>query len=278
MLRNGDDMTGKSPARRAWLAAAVLAGAIAAMASGAATASAAATKVVYSNLNTVPAQVNGKRNEDTYSEPPFDFPFGGMVEFTHRPGTIKSMTVQVDSFTCEHGVYSSENCYTANPRKKFSYALTAKIYEVGADDEPGNLVAVSTESFKIPFRPTTSISCVATPEGRGFGPNCDVGGYLAIVHFKRFTPAAVLPEKAIITIAATEGDNPNDVVNVGEQTSYKEYKDGEYVGEPPLNEGKPSIGSDPLPEDAFVVGHLTEENEGTTWQDYQPVLQVTAKS
>ena len=266
-------MTGKAPARRARLAAAVFAGAITVMASAAGTASAAPTKVVYSNLNTVPATVNGKRNEDTYSAAPFEFPFGGMVEFTHRPGTIKGLTAQVDSFTCEHGQYNLENCYTGHPTKKFSYGLTAKIYEVGAGNEPGALVASSTESFKIPYRPTTNVSCPATGEGKGFGANCDVGGYLATVRFKRFTPSAVLPEKAIIMIAATEGDNPNDVVNVGLQTSYKEYEDGEYVPEPPLNEGMPSIGSDPLPGDAFVRGKLARSQAG-----YQPVFQVTAKA
>jgi len=229
--------------------------------------------VVYNNFNTVPAKVNEKPNEDTYSAAPFEFPFGGMVEFTHRPGTIKSLTAQVDSFTCEHGTYIYENCYTGRPTKKFSYQLTARIYEVGAGDELGNPVASSTETFKIPFRPSTNTSCPLTGEGKGFGPNCDVGGYLATIKFKKFTPAAVLPEKAIIMITTTEADNPNDVVNVGLQTSYKEYKDEEYVSEPPLNKGMPSVGSDPLPGDAFVKGELNEED----WAGYQPVFQVTAK-
>jgi hypothetical protein len=271
-------MTGKIPAGPVRLAVAIVI-AIGALAIGAATASAAPAKVVYSNLNTVPSMVNGKPNEDTYSEAPFDFPFGGMVEFSHRPGVIKSLTAQVDSFTCEHGIYNLENCYTGHPTKKFSYELTAKIYEVGAGEEPGALVASSTERFKIPYRPTTNaLICPATPEGKGFGPNCDVGGYLATVKFKRFAPAAVLPERAIIMITSTGTDSPNDVVNVGLQTSYKEWDEalgpGEegFVGEPPVNEGKPAVGEDPLPEDAFVSGALSAGG----WEGYQPVFQVLA--
>src|SRR5271165_5101186 len=105
-------MSGKIPAGRMWLAAVVIAIGALAMSSAA---SALAPTVVYSNLNTVPTTVNGHPDEDTYSAAPFEFPFGGMVEFSHRPGTLKSLTAQVDSFTCEPGVYILENCYTGRP-------------------------------------------------------------------------------------------------------------------------------------------------------------------
>ncbi len=271
-------MTGKIPTIAGKLVAAILL-AVGSLAITAGAASAAPATVVYSNLNTVPATVNGHPNEDTYSAAPFEFPFGGMVEFTHRPGTIKSLTAQVDSFTCEHGVYNLENCYTAHSSRKFSYELTASIYEVAAGEEPGAVVASSTATFKIPYRPTTNVSCPATPEGKGFGVNCDVGGYLATVTFKHFPPAAVLPEKAIIMIKSTVSDNPSDVVNVGMQSSYKEWDEAlgpgyeGFIPEPPLYGGIPSVGEDPLPEDAFVRGKLSAGG----WEGYQPVLQVVAK-
>jgi hypothetical protein len=266
-------MRGTIPTSRVRPAAATVV-AIGVLAISAAAASAAPSVVVYNNFNTVPAKVNEKPNEDTYSAAPFEFPFGGMVEFTHRPGTIKSLTTQVDSFTCEHGVYKLENCYTANPAKRFSYELTAKIYEVGEENEMGALVAISTEKFKIPYRPTTNVSCPATGEGKGFGANCDVGGYRATIKFKKFSPAAVLPEKAIILITDTASDSSSDVVNIGTQTSYKEYDEGSetYVSEAPADGGVPSVGSDPLPSDNYIRSKLTEE------PGFQPVFQVIAKS
>jgi hypothetical protein len=263
-------MNGKIPTGRLWLVAV-------AVAIGALTMSTAASAlpptVVYSNINTVPTMVKGHADEDTYSAAPFEFPFGGMVEFSHRPGTLKNLTAQVDSFTCEHGTYTLENCYTGRPTKKFAYQLTAEIYEATADNEPGGLVASATATFKIPYRPTTNVECPLTPEGKGFGVNCDVGGYLAQVEFKHFSPvSAVLPEKAIVEITDTPSDSPSDVVNVGMQTAYKEW-DGEFVPEPPLNAGNPSVGADPLPEDAYVRGALSEGG----WKGYQPVLQIVAK-
>ncbi len=261
-------MSGKIPTGRIGLVAALVAVGALAMSS-----TASALTVVYSNFNTVPSVVKGHADEDTYSAAPFEFPFGGMVEFSHRPGAIKNLTAEVDSFTCEHGIYSLENCFTARASKKFAYELTADIYEVKAGDEPGTLVASSTATFKIPYRPTTNVNCPSTPEGKGFGVNCDVGGYLATVEFKHFLPvSAVLPEKAIIELTDTPTDNPSDVVNIGMQTAYKEWN-GEFVPEAPLEDGNPLIGHDPLPEDAYVRGALSEGS----WAGYQPVLQVVAK-
>jgi hypothetical protein len=91
-------MNGKIPTSRIVLAVIVIM--IGALTISAA-ASALPSKVVYSNLNTVPASVNKHPNEDTYSAAPFEFPFGGEVAFTARPGVIKSLTTQVDSFTCD---------------------------------------------------------------------------------------------------------------------------------------------------------------------------------
>jgi hypothetical protein len=264
-------MNGKIPVNRMRRVAVVGVVAVVALAMSAAAASAAG-KVVYSDLNTVPAEVNGHPNQDTYSAAPFEFPFGGIVEFSHRPGVIKSMIAQVDSFTCEHGVYQLENCFTPHLGKKFPYKLTASVYEVGAGNTLGALVASSTETFKIPYRPSTNVACPATPEGKGFGVNCDVGGYLATVKFKHFSPAAVLPEKAIVMFTDTETDNPSDVVNIGMQTSYKEW-DGAFVPDPPLDGGVPSVGVIPFPEDAYVSGKLDEGG----WAGYQPVFQVLAK-
>jgi hypothetical protein len=197
-----------------------------------------------------------------------------MVEFSPRPGTLKSLTTQVDSFTCEHGVYSLENCLTLHPTKKFHYQMTASVYEVGPHNEAlGSPIATSTETLKLPFRPTTDTTCPATVEGKGFAPNCDVGGVLATVTFKKFTPAAVLPEKAIILLNSTSENSPSDIVNVGLQASYKEFKNGEFVEEPAADGGVPSVGSDPLPEAIFTQGLL---NAGSDWQGYQPVFSVLA--
>jgi hypothetical protein len=265
-------MFGMIPTCTGRLLAAVLAvGGLLAISSGAAD---AATHVVYNNTNTVVASVNGFPNEDTFSLDYENFPIGGMVQFSPRPGTLKSVTAQVDSFTCEHGVYSLENCLTLHATKKFHYQMTASVYEVGPHNEAlGSPIATSTTTFKLPYRPTTNTTCPATIEGKGFGPNCDVGGFLATVTFKRFEPAAVLPEKAIILLNSTPQDSASDIVNVGLQASYKEFNEGKFIEEAAAGGGVPAVGSDPLPEAIFTKSLLNEEED---WQGLQPVFEVVA--
>jgi hypothetical protein len=257
-------MTERIPARLAALTAAI---AIAIGCIAITAAAASASEVAYNNLNTVAPTVNGLPNEDTYSLDHENFPVGGLVAFAPTHGhTIKSLTTQLDVFACEHGVYSLENCYTAR-NKKLPMEWTASIYEVGPGNTIGALLSSSTATFKLHYRPTTNVSCPATPEGKGFGANCDVGGQLNTVTFKHFSSSAPLPSQAIVTLTSPSAD----VVNVGLQESYKEYAGGGFVAEPAANGGVPAVGSDPTPEDIYTGGTV---NAGG-WEGLQPVFELT---
>jgi hypothetical protein len=230
----------------------------------------AATQVIYNNENTVP--LVGSRTEDTYSQCYLGCGYtsaGGIVEFGHTFRKLKSVAVEVDNFICESGTYEGENC-SSNPGAKMKYKLTANIYAVIGADERGALLATHTETAKIPYRPTVVRTCPATPEGKGFGPNCDVGGYLSTVTFKGFG-GVTLPAAAIIEIAGTTPD-----VNLGFEEAYKEYNpsnpeavDG-FVGIP--GSGMPAVGSDPLSESIFLDGQSQSGFLGAL-----PVFEVIAK-
>lgn len=233
----------------------------------------AAKEVAYNNLNTVAPTVNGLPNEDTYSAYSGDYSsgggFGGLVEIADvQHQQLSAITTQLDVFQCEHGVYSLENCYTGRPSKKFGDTWTVNVYRPGPNHEELTLLTSGTATFKLHYRPTTSVSCPSTPEGKGFGQNCDVGGYLQTVTFKRFSPAISLPDRVIILLTSTS----TPVVNVGLQASFKEYDTSteEFVEEPAV--GLPAVGSDPYPEDAYVNGVFE-----TGWAGFQPVLKVTTK-
>jgi hypothetical protein len=260
-------MIGRIPKRAARLAVAILAATgVSAVAAGAASAS----EVVYNNLNTVAPVVNGLPNEDTLSASPTYFPAGGMVQFANKDRGLKNLTTEVDSFTCEYGLYSLENCYTLRPNKKYSYELTASIYTVGPGNTVGTLLASSTHTFKLHYRPTTNVSCPSTPEGKGFGANCDVGGLLNTITFK-FTAGVVLPEKAIILITNTPHEGAGDAVNVGLQESEGGFVEGKWVNVPAADGGVPAVGSDPLLSAIFYNGIANE-----SWEGGQPVFEVTA--
>ncbi len=235
-------------------------------------AAADASEVAYDNLNTVASTVNGLPNQDTFSLDYEYFATGGMIELgTTRTRVAKTLTTQLDVFACEHGVYSLENCFTLKPRKKFPMQWTARIYEVGPGNTLGALLASSTATFKLHYRPTTKVSCPATPEGKGYGANCDVGGLLQTVTFKHFGVSSALPGKVIILLTNTCGGCAGVPVNVGLQTSFKEFSEGQFVEEPPANGGVPAVGGDPLPEDIYVNGALSVGE----WQGFQPVFQLT---
>jgi hypothetical protein len=233
-------------------------------------ASALTPEVAYNNLNTVPGTVNGHPDTDTYSQDFEGFPFGGMVETVNTNSrVIKTLTVQLDVFACEHGVYSLENCYTIHPSKKFTQEWTVDLYEVGAGNAEGALVASSTAIFRLPYRPTTETNCPATGEGKGYGLNCDVGGFLATVSFKHFTQSKPLPSKVIIVLTT-----PSRVpVNVGLQAAFKEYTGGNFVEEPAADGGVPAVGSDPQPAGAYFNGELQEPG----WGGFQPVFELTVR-
>ena len=238
----------------------------------------AATEVAYNNLNTVAPSVNGKPNEDTYSQDYEGFMsggmFGGQIETViTNSRVVKSLTTQVDVFACEHGEYQLVNCYTIKPKKTFAQQWTANVYEVGAGNEPGALVATAKTTAKLHYRPTTNVSCPATSEGKGFGPNCDVGGYLQTVSFKKFTVSKPLPVKAIVLLTNGCEACGGNVVNVGLQTSYKEFAGGNFVAQPPADGGVPAVGSDPLPESIYYNSKF----EATGWGEFQPVFELVLK-
>jgi hypothetical protein len=245
-------------------------------------ASASGLETAYENLNTVPATVNGSPNTDTYS---FDFeyfPMGGQVELAKTAvRVIKNVSTQLDSFVCEHGVYSLEkSCLTLKSHKKFSMTWTAGIYEVGPGNSVGARLSSSTETFKLLFRPTTNESCPATVEGKGYGPNCDVGGFLNRVTFKRFHPAVSLPEKVIILLTNSCGGCSGMPVNVGLQASYKEFTGGSFVAEPPTGGGVPAVGTDPIDEYVYLngelvgPGHKRDGEPEESFKEFQPVCKV----
>lgn len=260
-------MIGRIPKGAARLAVAVLAAtSLSAVAAG----TASASEVVYDNLNTVAPVVNGLPNEDTLSVPANYFPVGGMVQFANKDRNLKNLTTEVDSFTCEHGLYSLENCYTLHPSKKYPYELTAGVYAVGPGNTVGALLASATHTFKFHYRPTTNMSCPVTPEGRGFGADCDAGGLLATITFK-FPAGVVLPEKAIVQITNTAHEGAGDSVNVGLQESEGGFVEAKWINVPAADGGVPAVGSDPLPTAIFYNGIANE-----SWEGGQPVFAVTA--
>jgi Collagen triple helix repeat (20 copies) len=165
--------------------------------------------------------------------------FGG--EFTLANGTARTnplVTVEMSSWACESGVWNN-NCTTADPGSTYGAPLTLNVYNVGANDSVGSLLATDTQTFEIPFRPTSDPSCASKgSDADAFtasNGNCqhglpdtvtfDLGGYH--VH---------LPNTVIITVAYN-----TDVAGPDPSGSSASPLNALNVG---LTPADPSVGSD----------------------------------
>jgi len=266
-------MSARTPSRGAGVVVAIL---IATGCSAIAASAASALEIIYDNQNTVPTI--GARTEDTFSQP-FEGAenpsIGGIVEFSGTERKLTSLTAELDSSRCQEGNYAEDTC-TTHPGKKFEYTMTLKVYAVTGVLERGALLGGQTVTAKLPYRPSTNPSCPSTPEGKGFGSNCDVGGVLSHIKFKNFKQIIMLPSQVIIELTVPES---GEEVNVGLEGAYKEYdvESGEYVGVPGL--GAPETGSEPLANEVFVNGVASSYFKGfaSGFEGYQPVFKVIAK-
>jgi len=243
------DMTGKIPSRNIRVGAAILIALAALMVSVAA---ASAKEVIYDNLNTVPASVNGMPDRDTFSQ---SYGGGGVtsvgnvLSFAGSGRKLSSVTTEIDSFKCEKGEYQYENCYS-KPGKTFKYPLTLRVYEFEPGYRRNRLIGQKTQTFKMPYRPTTNVHCPATPEGKGFGSNCDVGGVLGTITFKGLVGMSVGSEAILEVRNAT----PEKPINLGLEEAYKGYNASteEFEGVP--GSYTPAVGSDPLGDEQLWLG------------------------
>lgn len=221
--------------------------------------------------------------------------FGGAVKFAGTARTSPTIALDVDSYACEKGTGAS--CSTVKGAS-FEWPITLNIYELGSLSSP---ILRVTKTFKIPFRPSPSAKCPleASENVKGYGKEC------AIAKQKKLTfkiPGVKLPEEAVIAVAfntetygakPTGEEGPYNSLNVAIDADYKctdenpetkECTSGEYEN---TNKSPPSVGSDPLPEEAFanstyegVTCGGTKGSFGPTgpcWKFEQPAFEVKAK-
>ena len=225
--------------------------------------------------------------------------FGGAVTLTAGPTTNDVVTVLMSSWGCQNGHWYDDTCSTT-PGSTFSEPITLNIYNPGAGTEgspPGTLIASLTNTFQIPFRPSKDdVHCTAANEQQGewydAASNTCFNGLATPIQFD--LGATALPSSAVITLAYNTSDfgahpygdnNPCNTSSAG-------------CGYDSLNvalTAPPSVGSDPLPNDAYLnsswsgaycdssnpgIGHLVLDAPpasapGTDcWSGYQPAIEV----
>jgi len=89
--------------------------------------------------------------------------WGGGVTFAGTARKLSAATVTMSSWACQTGSWDAGNCSTT-PGATFSVPITFNVYNVGADNVVGSLIASSTQTFAIPYRPSANPAvCPADP-------------------------------------------------------------------------------------------------------------------
>ena len=116
---------------------------------------AAQSQVVYdSTPNPLPGNV--------VSEGPEAYAFNELGDAFHlaspSSGTLGQVTVILSSWACQSGNWHSGNCVTT-PGAAFSEPITINVYAVGPGPSVGGLLATTTQTFNVPYRPSADPVC-----------------------------------------------------------------------------------------------------------------------
>jgi hypothetical protein len=226
--------------------------------------------------------------------------FGGLVELASGSRTNPVVTVTMSSWGCQTGSWNG-TCVTT-PGTVFSLPITLNIYAVGALNSVGDLLASDTQTFKIPFRPSTdSANCAASgtlhtdasgnpSDGKQWfdGTYCD-HGLAHNISWDLGGRSLTLPNKVIVAVMYNTSDEGYQPIGSGA------FCHATGCGYDSLNvalvPNAPFVGTDPLPNDAYLssisggwycdgglgglgLGIFRLDTGCDNWTGYRPAIQV----
>jgi hypothetical protein len=245
-------------------------------------------KTVYNNI---PSPLPGNLPSEAF-EAQSASEFGGQVQFAGTARNSPNIVVTMSTWGCESGHWYSGDCHTTTG-DTFSEPITANVYAVNGDDSPGTLIGSVTHTFNIPYRPSANYTrCSGTDAGKWWHrrSNTCFNGKATLIKFSMGNIA--LPSKAIVSLAYNTthyGYQPYGEDTPCYQAAVADPNAG-GCGYDSLNVGlaaPPSVGSDPLPDDAYLnsswTGAYCSGPAGTfrldtgCWTGFQPAIKVRAR-
>ncbi len=106
--------------------------------------------------------------------------FGDKITFASTERQLVSAAVTLTSWACENGAWNTSCLTTAGTT--FTHPVTLTLYSVNGDGSAGSQVGSVTQSFEIPFRPSSDPSCPTPTTWRDTNGNC-FNGYNNVVVF-----------------------------------------------------------------------------------------------
>ncbi len=238
--------------------------------------------VVYDSIGaTVPGNVPSQAFQATQTSE-----FGDRVVLAAGPRNLTSVTVLMSSWGCESGTWNGGDCFTS-PGATFSHPLTLTIYAPTAGPEVGTLLATTTQTFHIPFRPSASTVC---GDGRWLDGTTCYNGFATPVTFT-FDGSVVLPDGVVWGISFnTSGYG---AVPLGYSTECAGTTQG--CGYDSLNVGLsmavPAVGTDVDPVGVYLDSHTAGEycdhglggvdtfrSDTGCWTGFRPMARITTSA
>jgi len=99
---------------------------------------------------------------------------GAEVTTVPSPNPLASVTVSMSSWTCGNDATGSSPC-TTTPGTTYTTPVTLNLYRVGPGSTLGSLLATDTQTFAIPFRPSSDPVHCGTGTGWWDGTACKNG-------------------------------------------------------------------------------------------------------
>lgn len=209
-------------------------------------------KVVYNAVpNNMPGNVPSVGFEATGTDD-----FGDSVILAAGGRTAKSVDVVLSSWACESGHWTSADCVTSKGAT-FRHPITLTLYAVDSFGEPGALLLSDTQTFGIPFRPSTDARC----GGGAWYSEADQTCYNGFAHEITFKLGGhvTLPDEVIWTVAYNTTHSGYDPI--GDSTDC--YATAQGCGYDSLNVGvrsfvgQPSKGTDANPDQVIRNSHTS---------------------
>jgi hypothetical protein len=194
-------MSGRAVGRRLALGTIVALSAVALTAVPGARVAVAQTPMFDSTPNPLPPNVAGQSFEGlSLSE------VGDQVGLVGTNRALGTVTVVMSSYGCQSGFWNTDTCSTT-VGSTFSVPITFNMYQVGANNTVGSLIATRTQTFIIPYRPSDDdVNCPPSGDsghGRWFdsGSSTCNRGMATKITFDFSQQGVILPAHVIYGVA-----------------------------------------------------------------------------
>ena len=129
---------------------------------------------------------------------------GSKLTFAENaPRDLTNVGVTLSSWACVTGAWYLGNCVTP-ARSTFDLPMTLTIYEVGTGGASvGDVLATSSETFSIPYRPSASSQCTGADAGKWYSPGLKTcfNGLAKDVTFNFGGQRVTLPDQVVFGIS-----------------------------------------------------------------------------